>query len=546
MSIAPQSRDQKTPVALPLRPAQGSAPATSSPSSVVQNGKLWLRRLFGLAVVTVVIVGVWRVLDSGGTKVDGQIVYHTVKRTDLDITVTERGNLESQINEVVFCEVDDVREDGINGTPIVWIVDNGASVKKGELIVELDSAPIRERLDAQVLQVEEEKAEFIQADVEYMNQEKQNETSLAEAKLKVDLAQLSLEQFGDESAGTFQLDLQDIELSIQTAEADQLIQQTNLRGVETLYKLGYRSSGELAEARLETLKAERTLAKAISSKREKVKYEFNKMKMELEGALDSSRRAQEQVKLDNLANLAQSKARLQSSREQLRKEEERLARYSSQVEKCKIYAPQDGMVAYYVGSRYRREEIRAGAPVRPRQKILTLPNLQQMQVKTAIHESVLDQVKPNLSASVTVDAFPDTQYPASVESVAVLPDQGGWLSSDTKVYTTIVAIDDEVQQLKPGMTAVVDIHVAHLDDVVAIPVQAVVQIGNATWCYVEHNGRHERRDIELGMSNSKYVEVKTGLSPGQHLVLNPSLFQDGQQQTDQEKVGEASIGPQES
>ena len=49
--------------------------------------------------------------------------------------------------------------------------------------------------------------------------------------------------------------------------------------------------------------------------------------------------------------------------------------------------------------------------------------------------------------------------------VAVLPDQGGWLSSDTKVYQTVVTIDEDVEQLKPGMTAVVDIHVAQLDDV---------------------------------------------------------------------------------
>ena len=43
--------------------------------------------------------------------------------------------------------------------------------------------------------------------------------------------------------------------------------------------------------------------------------------------------------------------------------------------------------------------------------------------------------------------------------MAVLPDPGGWLSSDTKVYKTVVTIDEEVDQIKPGMTAVVEIHI---------------------------------------------------------------------------------------
>src|SRR5690606_18429199 len=99
-------------------------------------------------------------------------------------------------------------------------------------------------------------------------------------------------------------------------------EQANLKGVETLYKLGYRSSGELAEARLNALRAERQLATAISKRRELLEYEFRKMKMELEGRLQSARRAYEQTLLDNEAKLAQSEARLQSSREQLAKEEE--------------------------------------------------------------------------------------------------------------------------------------------------------------------------------------------------------------------------------
>ncbi len=483
----------------------------------------------GLLVTTIVVIR-WTLNRSNH---DAGLVYYDVVRTSLDISVTERGNLESQLNERVLCEVEDVQSDGINGTPIVWIVDNGASVKKGDLIVELESTMMQDRLDDQVLDVEEAKSKFVQAKVQYENQIDQNETTFAEAELSVELAELALKQYEDDDGGTFRIELEDVELSIQEAEAGGLIEQTNLTGVEQLYKLGYRSSGELAQARLNALRAERTLANALSKRKELVEYRYKKMKMELEGSLSSSKRSLKQVVRDNKALLAQAKARFDAAQESLTKETELLARYEDQLQKCKIYAPQDGMIAYASGQSRYREEIRPGAAVRRRQPIMNLPNLKRMQVKTSVHESVLDQIKKGLKVSIRVDAFPDRHYQGSVQSVAVLPDQGGWFSSDTKVYPTVITIDEDVEQLKPGMTAVVEIHVDYLNDIVAVPIQSVVQVEKETWCYVESGGRPERRCIKVGKTNDKFVEILDGISAGERIVLNPSAVLDQHLQSDE-------------
>jgi RND family efflux transporter MFP subunit len=469
------------------------------------------------------------------------LIYYTVTRGDLPITVTERGNLESQDEVKIFCEVDDIHGDGVNGTTILSIVPNGSSVKEGDLLVELDSSGHQERLDEQILDTEKARSEQIQAQVKYENQKTQNETMLAEAKLKVSLAELALKQFEDEEGGTFQIELQNVELQIQEARAGRLIEQTNLEGVEQLYKLGYRSSGELAQARLSALRAERQLATAISRKKELVQYQYEKSKMELEGARASARRNLTQVTRDNEALLEQARAKKEAADEALKKEEELLARYRDQVTKCRIYAPQDGMVAYAVSrSRWRREAIDVGVALWPRQQILSIPNLKKMQVKTAVHESVLDKISPGLPVTIRVDAFPGVTYRGEIETVAVLPDQGSYLSSDTKVYETVVTISEEVEQLKPGMTAVVEIHVDRLTDVVSIPVQAVVQVDEDTWCYVGSGSGVERRSLTLGASNEKFVEVSRGLQEGDRVVLNPTAI------IDESSRRETPIGPEES
>ena len=109
--------------------------------------------------------------------------------------------------------------DGINGTPILWIVPNGSSVKKGDLLVELDSASHLERLDDQILDEERANTRKIQADIALENRKSKNETNLAKAQLEVELAELSLKQYEDEDGGTFQLDVQEIDLSIKEQQA---------------------------------------------------------------------------------------------------------------------------------------------------------------------------------------------------------------------------------------------------------------------------------------------------------------------------------------
>lgn len=474
---------------------------------------------------------------------------HSVQRGDLVLNVIERGSVESQSREKIVNRVDDFGEGRRSrGTPILFVVPNGTRVKKGDLLVELDVTGHQERLDVQTLATQEAESENIQAQAQLENQVTQNETNLAEAELALELAKLALEQFEDESGGTFQIQVQDVELAIQEAQASRMIEETNLAGVEKLYSLGYRSQGELAQARLSSMRAEQRLAGAIAKKKELVAYEYQKSKLQLTGQVASAKRSLTQVERDNKAILTQVKALADAAERGLKKEKERLARYEKQVEKGKIYAPADGMAAY--GSNHGKwyyDEIRVGATIRPRQEILSIPDLKRMQVRLFVHESVLDKVTTSLKAVITAEAVPGQSYTAMVKSVAVLADQGRLAASGTKVYETVVEIDDEVFDLKPGMSAKVVIGVAVLENVISVPVQAIVQRGKNTWCFARINGKLERHAVELGMTNDKFVEVKTGIPEGAEVVLNPDAIledKDGDDQTEISPDSGASEIPQ--
>ena len=248
--------------------------ADSSSRSKAVTGILTGKRIV-LGVLVVAVLGIFvLVLRSGmgslGTP-DQPLIYYTVTRGDLPIVVTERGNLESQDSIDVYCDVEDIHGDGVHGTTILWIVPNGSSIKKDELLVELDVSGHQDRLDKKILDVEKAREAKIKANVQYENRITQNETLEADARLEVELAKLELEMFQDKEKGTHRLDveeikrlIEDIDNKILAAQADLELKKNDLQGVDQLFKLGYAGKNDLEKSRLDFLKAEGTYAAEVN------------------------------------------------------------------------------------------------------------------------------------------------------------------------------------------------------------------------------------------------------------------------------------------
>lgn len=505
-----------TPEQVDHSPATGRAPASHSAG----GGRTTFVVSLLIAGAVLVAVAAWT-FAFDGSSTNATLIFYEVKRSDLPIQVTENGNLQSQKTTELRCEVENFGRER-SGTQILTIVENGDYVKEGDLLVELDSALITERLDEQELQTERSRNEQIQATVTYENQKTQNETLLAEARLQLALDELGLQQYEDEEGGTFQLDLQLLDLNIQTAEANRLIRQTDLKGTEQLAKLGYRSKGDLEQARLAALSADTEVARQVSTRKEMVDYTYRKTKMELEGKVATAKRNKIQVGRNNEAQLLQAEAAKNAADNAFKKEQEKLAKYKKQLDKCKIFAPHEGMATYAV-ERDRKSHVGEGRTVHERQRIITLPDLSSMEVKIGVHESVVESIEPGLRATITVDAFPNRKLKGRVKSVAVLADRGEWHSPEVKVYSTIVTIDPDVdiEGLRPGMSSVVDIHVERVKSVLTVPVTAIAQVGEDNWVYVESDGGVDKRKISLGKTNETFIEIEDGLAEGDRVVVNP-------------------------
>ncbi len=98
-----------------------------------------------------------------------------------------------------------------------------------------------------------------------------------------------------------------------------------------------------------------------------------------------------------------------------------------------------------------------------------------------------------------------------------------WWSESRRIreYPTIITWDDTpAVVLRPGMTAEVEILIDNLNDVLAVPVQAVAEHRRKHFVYIRTATGIRNQEVEIGQTNNRLIEVTSGLSAGVVVVLD--------------------------
>ena len=163
-------------------------------------------------------------------------------------------------------------------------------------------------------------------------------------------------------------------------------------------------------------------------------------------------------------------------------DEGRRDRALEELEHCVMKAEKSGLVILPSAAQWKDSpDVTEGATIRKDQVLLLMPDLSKMQIKVGIHESIIDRLKPGLSATVTL---PDRTLDGRVSSVASVTRPAGWWTGNVVKYDTIIELPS-VEGLKPGMSAEVEVIMDRHEDVLTIPVAAVVETAEGDFCWVK-------------------------------------------------------------
>lgn len=441
-----------------------------------------------------------------------ETAYHTVKRGDFLISIVEGGTLKA-VNEVT------VRSELEGSAPIISIVKEGTFVKKGDLLVELDSSDLTERLTQQDITTQSSQFAYVQAKEALAIQKSVNDSNIKDAELKLDIAKDDLEKYRDGDTPQLRRTGQN---DIMLAEEDLKRAQEHLDWTKKLSAKDFASKSEVETDELTVKRAQVKLDQAQESLRLMEKYDFPKTLRLRQSSVDQAQVELMRIKQRAHAQEAQAEAELESKQRSLEFNEKKLDHYKEQLEFTKITAPQDGMVIYSSSANSRSSYlIEEGATIRQKQDIIILPDISQMMLDVRVHESHVAQIKPGQRAYVTIDSVPDKRFRASVRKVALLPDsQSRYYNPNMKVYPTEIVIEDQLPDLKPGVSGRAEIVITNLPNVLTVPIQAVTSSRGQQVCFVKNGDQIDRVAVEVGMYNDKFIEVQKGLKEGDTVLLS--------------------------
>ena len=468
-----------------LPETQGSSETHSRPQrQVVQHrghlqdssqGRWWRRGLLAIGVVAVLASAAALIPGAMSPQETGPKLTHTITRGDLLVTVTEQGTLESSNNTEIKCKVRGF-------STVTWVIEGGTVVKPGDELVRLDTKVIEEQHSLTKTNT------FIAS------------ATLARTKANVEKATIAIDAYKE---GRFRSQLKLLEKQLEAAKRNLLVAQEMQQRSESLFKQGYVNELEVEGNAFTVTQAELELK--VKQTEIKVLNQFTK-EMEL---------------VTLRGNLTASNEKLKADKAGLAMEIKRKTRAEEELVACVIKAERSGLVIYPSAAAWKRTpDITEGATVRKDQVLLLMPDLTKMQVKVGIHESIVDRIHPGSKALVTLS---DRTLEAEVSTVASVTRPAGWWTGNVVKYDTIIELP-AVEGLKPGMSAEVEVIMARHEDVLTIPVAAVVETDEGDFCWVKTAEETGRRSLQLGDSNDVFIVVEAGLKEGDEVVLNPTAF----------------------
>ena len=165
------------------------------------------------------------------------------------------------------------------------------------------------------------------------------------------------------------------------------------------------------------------------------------------------------------ADLAIAKAQVDNAKANLAQQEATLDSARIDLERTYIRSPIDGVVIDRTVEVGQTVAASLQAP-----KLFTIAqDLAHVQIEAQVDEADIGQVTSDDPVSFTVDAYPDVTFKGTVEQIRLAPTA----LNNVVTYTVVIAADNPLGRLLPGMTANVEIVTGEHTDVVVVPNEAL-------------------------------------------------------------------------
>lgn len=164
-----------------------------------------------------------------------------------------------------------------------------------------------------------------------------------------------------------------------------------------------------------------------------------------------------------------------------------------------------------------QQDVTLGATVEKSDSLYAILDTSIVLVEGEAYEHTLSQLSEKWQTAgevrIRVPAYLGKVFKGKISQISAVVDSQ---KRTTHFWTEVDNID---QQLKPGMFAEQTLVIEKLDDVLSVPLSAVLEDGATKFVFVESGNTYMRHEVELGTKDDRYIEIKDGLFAGELVVI---------------------------
>lgn len=207
----------------------------------------------------------------------------------------------------------------------------------------------------------------------------------------------------------------------------------------------------------------------------------------------------------SLQDLEQSKMQFETCQADVQVSRAAVANAQEALGNTRITTPITGLVA--------NTNVSPGQVVSPGISLMTVQDISAVYILVKIRQEDISLIKQGMNTEITVDAYPERTFRGNVEIINPVVDQSA------RMLEVKIKVDNPDAALKPGMFAKVSLRTGIKSNVVAVPQEALAGKEGEYYVYVLEGNRAKRQVVEIGQTLDRNIEIKSGLSQGQQVIV---------------------------
>ena len=164
-----------------------------------------------------------------------------------------------------------------------------------------------------------------------------------------------------------------------------------------------------------------------------------------------------------------------------------------------------------------QQDVLLGDTVEKSDALYSILNTSTVLVEGEVFETSLtllnEKWETGSNVRIRVPAYLETVFTGKISQISSVVD------SEKRTVHFWTEVDNPKQLLKPGMFADKTLVINEIDDVLSVPLAAILTEGTTSFVFVESGDTYVKHEVETGIRNDRFVEIKDGLYAGELVVI---------------------------